>query len=186
MAWNAFHDDLRDTFGRHRFRIIVVVVCKPEMQMIYSTPFHPYHYALENIIERTAMESKRFGQTWRVVAEDREKGMNGDLQTEHLRLQFSGCGSGIVQPLSNVNAEEIRRKFDPVIVFRKKPDNDTGIQVADLAAGPITRHVLGLDHHEARTIRDVIIPKLCARRPGRARGFGIKCFPDYPSGCPIT
>lgn len=156
---------------------------KPDMQKEYLTPFHPYHYALENIVERTAMESKYFGATWRIIAEDRAAGLNAELQGEMLRLQFYGCGSGIASPRSNVNADEVRQKFDPNIVFRTKKDNDSGLQLADLAVGPIIRHIYGMDGRETRTVKDIIMPKLCAARDGNVRGFGVKCFPKFPPGC---
>src|ERR1700722_7492830 len=97
VKWASFRDDLEAVFAAHEFGIIVVAIHKPQMQDSYQLPawpFHPYHYALENIVERTAMESKNYGPTWRVVAEDRDEGLNLDLNAEMYRLQLNGCGKG--------------------------------------------------------------------------------------------
>ncbi len=186
--WQRFHDELAEVCAEHQFTIIVVGIHKPEMQLQYqlhAIPFPTYHYALENIIERTAMQSKNFGYTWRVVAESRERGQNEDLQREMLRLQWEGCGRGIDRPRSNVTAEEVRRKFDPTLVFLAKHENHSGLQIADLAVGPIVRHAYGRDMGERQTFRDIVVSKLCAQRDGNVRGFGLKCYPEFPPGCPL-
>ncbi len=184
LRWTAFRNDLSALLNRYDFRVIIVAFHKLDMQRQYPNPFHPYYYGLEVILERVVMERRHFGATWRIIAEDRATGLNDDLNRELLRLQLQGCGSGILNPRNNVSAAELRATFDPMIVFLKKTDNDSGLQVADLAAGPITRHVYGLDARETRTVKDIVLPKLCAARNGNVRGFGIKCFPVYPPGCP--
>jgi Protein of unknown function (DUF3800) len=183
--WQAFASDIDALFRTQLFSLLVVAVHKPEMQTKYLRPYHPYHYALEIIVERTAMESKNFGWSWRIVAEDREKGLNGALQNEMLRLQLEGCGSAIEREKILVDAAEVRRKFHPEIEFRQKKDNDTGLQLADLTVGPVLRHIYGLDGSERRTLRGSIIPKLCRAKDGKLIGFGVKCFPEEPAGCPL-
>jgi hypothetical protein len=60
------------------------------------------------------------------------------------------------------------------------------LQIADLAVGPMIRHMFGLDLSERQTFRDIIIPKLCrGARTGTIRGFGLKCFPRFPGVCPL-
>ena len=187
--WAALRTDLENLFDAYDFGIVVVGIHKPDMQREYIAPNDPYpgyHYAMENIVERAAMESKNYARDWRLIAEDRESGLNKDLSREMLRLQWEGCGRGINNPRSNVTAAEVRQKFDPTIYFRKKSDNDSGLQVADLAVGPIVRHLFGYDAGERRSVRDVALRKLCRFRDGRILGFGAKCFPRVPTGCPIT
>jgi hypothetical protein len=184
-AWTAFRGDLARLFAAHDFGIIACGIHKPDMQGVYPAPFHPYNYSLENIVERAAMESKNYARTWRVVAEDREKGLNDELSREMLRLQLYGCGSGIANPHSNVDADEVRRKFALEIRYRKKSENDSGLQVADLAVGPIIRRMYGLDTGEKRTLLDIVLPKVCRARDGKLRGFGLKAYPWYPPACPL-
>ena len=53
--WAKFRNDLAVLFNAYDFGIVVCAIHKPDMQAEYTTPFHPYNYSLENIIERTAM-----------------------------------------------------------------------------------------------------------------------------------
>lgn len=184
--WLALYSDLADLFNAHRFGIVVVAIHKPEMQYEYQAPlkpYHAYHYAMENIVERAAMECKNYAATWRLVAEDREEGLNKQLGREMVRLQADGCGKGINKPRSNVTAAEVQHKFDPAIWFRKKTDNDSGLQVADLAVGPLVRYIFGADAGERRSVRDIVLPKLVCARDGCVRGFGAKCYPRFPKAC---
>ncbi len=184
-AWAAFRDDLASLFNAYDFGIIVCAIHKPDMQTEYEAPFQAYDYSLENIVERTAMESKNYAWTWRFVAEDREAGLNKELRNEMLRLQWYGCGKGIANPHSVVTADEVRRKIHSEISFRKKIENDSGLQVADLAVGPLVRHMYGLDGGERRSLTDIVREKVVRARDGKIRGFGAKCYPRFPAGCPL-
>ncbi len=176
--WTAFRDDLQGLVSATPFKIFIATFHKPAMQDNYKTPFHPYKYALEVILERVIFERRWYGRTCRIIAENRQAGLNNELCSELLRLQYAGGGSGIVNSSNTVSADELRATFDPQITFRLKRDNDSGLQIADLAAGPLTRHIYGLDVGEPRSVRDIVEAKLCVGRSGRIMGCGVMCFPQ--------
>lgn len=181
--WRAFDADLRALLLAHQFKIVVVTVNKIEMQAQYLTPNHPYRYSLHVILERVINE--HMPSPCLIVAEDRATGMNAELSSELLRLQLYGGGCDIPNSGNTVSAEELRNMFDPNIWFRTKTDNVVGLQVADLAAGPVTRHIYGFDVRETRSVLPAIAPRIrvCPWN-GRVRGWGIKCLPEYPANCP--
>lgn len=182
-AWAAFSADVHALLKAHPFKIVVVTVDKLAMQAQYLTPNHPYRYSLHVILERVINDHAPAPCV--IVAEDRAPGMNGELGSELLRLQLYGGGSDVPNSGNTVSADELRKMFDPNIRFRTKLDNDAGLQVADLAAGPVTRHLYGFDAKETRSLLSAIAPKIRACPwNGRVRGWGIKCLPTYPDGCP--
>lgn len=184
-VWKSFRADLDAIVGASDCRIIVATLDKVAMSE-YPTPFLPYRYCLHVILERVINDRKNWGKTCRIVAENRDKGQNDDLTQELLRLQFEGGGSDVGNFGNTVSATEVRNTFDPVIVFRTKVDNDAGLQLADLAAGPIARHIHGMDKKETRSVTSIVVPKLRRSSKGVVRGYGIKCLPtNYPSCCPL-
>lgn len=182
--WRAFYDDLNALVKKTDFRVIVATVDKIAMAERYTPPnepYHPYKYTLRVIIERVINE-KGFGQTCRIVAENRHHGLNRELREELLDLQFNGS-SFDGEP--TVGADEIQARIDPTIVFRAKTDTDAGLEIADLAAGPVTRWLHGLKGSNERDVLPIISPKLRRSRDGRVRGYGAVCLPEFPKGCPI-
>jgi len=175
----VFYADLASLFRAYDFGIVVCAIHKPDMEQAHAAPLHPYHYALETIVERTAMESKpyaRYARRWQVVARDRDAGVNKILRREMFRLQQDGCAA--VAPRVRVAASEVQQMFDTEVRFRANAENDTGLQVADLAVGPIVRFIYGL--HEWRTLRLIVLPKVVRARNGKMPGFGLHCYPRFP------
>jgi hypothetical protein len=181
--WQAFYDDLDQVIAATDFRVIVATIDKIAMQEEYLAPlkpYHPYQYSLHVIIERVINE-KAFGRTCRIIAEDRQAGMNDELSRELLRLQLVG---GTIDGKPTVDALEVRTRIDPIIRFRQKVHLDAGLEMADLAVGPVTRWLHSLGRNPTREIFPVMRPKLRRSWSGVLRGYGVKCLPDYPPNCP--
>jgi len=61
------------------------------------------------------------------------------------------------------------------IRFMDKKHNSTGLQLADLVAHPIGRHVIKPD--QANRAYDVLKPKFRKGSWGKIEGYGLKIFP---------
>jgi hypothetical protein len=61
------------------------------------------------------------------------------------------------------------------IRFMDKKHNSTGLQVADLVAHPIGRHIINPD--QLNRAYELIEPKFRCSRTGQIRGYGLKVFP---------
>jgi hypothetical protein len=61
------------------------------------------------------------------------------------------------------------------LVFADKRTNSTGLQLADLTARPIGRHVL--DPAQPNRAWDILEPKLRRSSTGVLKGWGLKTFP---------
>lgn len=61
------------------------------------------------------------------------------------------------------------------IRFMDKKHNSTGLQLADLVAHPIGRHVINYTQHNRAY--DVVEPKFRKGPGGKIEGFGLKVFP---------
>ncbi len=77
-------------------------------------------------------------------------------------------GSGVVSSGRFVN------RYNQELLFKRKSQNDIGLQLADLCAYPIARHVLYPE--EPYPAFEIIRSKIRNNR-GKVEGFGIKIFP---------
>lgn len=125
---------------------------------------NPYHVAMEFGLERIFFDLQGRGQRGRkthVVFETRGKREDAELELEFRRVLDQSTCDGLADSLE--------------IVFSDKKDNAPGLQLADLIARPIGRHVL--DPQASNPPYDTIEPKLRRGRNGRVEGFGLKCYP---------
>ena len=180
-VWAAFERDLSALIARTPFLVIVATLDKIAMQYRYDDPHRPYEYCLHVILERGVNE-KAYGDTCRIIAENRQAGLNKELIAEFLRLQTEG---GTIDGSPTVAPEEFRSRFDPTIVFREKRDLDSGLEMADLAVGPVTRWLHDLNTRVNRDVLPLVRPKLRRSKSGKLRGYGIKCLPEYPATSPV-
>jgi Protein of unknown function (DUF3800) len=61
------------------------------------------------------------------------------------------------------------------IRFMDKKHNSTGLQLADLVAHPIGRHVI--NPNQPNRAYDILEPKFRRSAAGMVKGFGLKIFP---------
>lgn len=95
---------------------------------------NPYDVALEYTFERVLhfMEARGDHQL-PVIAEARGKNEDNELRASFHRLMTQG---------TYYNSAERFRKLICPLSFRRKQDNIAGIQLADLCAYPVARHIL--------------------------------------------
>jgi hypothetical protein len=137
-----FIRDLSDLMIRASFSIIAMVIRKP----ILVERQHPYHLALRYGLSPVAAfleEQGQAGSLTHVVFERR-----GRTEDRQLELEFSRITSRAVSPWNRLPVE---------MTLCPKAANVCGLQVADLVARPIGRHVI--DPTQANRAFDVVAGK---------------------------
>jgi Protein of unknown function (DUF3800) len=144
--------------------VIAAAIDKSRHVKQYTDPANPYSIALTFCMERLQWwltERKALDCTTHVVVECRGKSEDQLLELEFRRV---ADGFNAVGKMPNL---EIR--------FMDKKHNSTGLQVADLIAHPIARHVIA----SAQPNRgfDIVKTKLRQGPNGKISGYGLKVFP---------
>lgn len=147
------------------FSLIATAIKKESLKRQYSRPEHVYYLAAGFCLERLHKHLIRKGQGDRlthVVFESR-----GREEDRELELQFRRICDG-------QNYASMRLPFEIIIVDKRS--NSPGLQIADLVARPVARHVL--DPSQLNRAWEGIAPKFDCR-PGTTNpaGYGLKIFP---------
>jgi hypothetical protein len=170
----AFIERLSGVIAAADFTIIASVIDKKRHVEKYSDPKDPYEVALAFCMERLQrclMDRRQADRKTYLQVECR-----GAVEDAKLELEFRRVcdGQNAVGPMPNLD-----------IRFMDKRHNSTGLQLADLVAHPIGRHVIAPDQLnraysilEAKFRRGPQIRGLKGElRPGLIRGYGLKIFP---------
>jgi hypothetical protein len=147
------------------FTIIAAVVDKQRHVARYSAPENPYEIALTFCMERLQRWLKERGQADRIThiaVERRGRTEDEKLELEFLRIK-DGQGS-FEGAMPNLGLR-----------FMDKKHNSTGLQIADLVAHPIGRHVI--NPSQPNRAYELIEPKFRRSAAGRVPGYGLKIFP---------
>jgi hypothetical protein len=161
-----FLSGLNTLMAEMPFTIQASVIRKEALRAQYKTPHHPYHLSMEFGLERImrfleGVGNDQAGRVTHVIVESRGKLEDADLELEFRRI----CND------SNYR----QRRFPIEIIFASKHVNCSGLQLADLVARPIGRHVM--DPTQPNRAWDLIEPKLFRSPQGNIEGWGLKCFP---------
>lgn len=158
----AFLNELTDIIAVLPITVIASVIRKDQLVDRYSRPNNPYEIALEFGLERLARWlSRRHQGTTAVIVECRGKREDDELELEFRRICAGANYRNEVFP------------FEPRFV--PKSANVPGLQIADLIARPIGRHVL--TPGQPNRAFDVIAQKLDRSPGGVVNGWGLKVFP---------
>ena len=155
----AFMQEIGDLIEQSQMTIISTVIKKRELAEQYRNPHNPYDLALRFCMERAFYFLRRKGSTRHtahIVVERR-----GKDEDHTLHDTFNDVNQG----LNDLFAIE----------FASKKANSTGLQIADLVAAPIGRHVLNPD--QSNNAWEIIEPKLDKNRNNNVHGWGLKIFP---------
>lgn len=160
----AFEVELVELVEALPFVVIAIAVHKARLRARYPKPDDPYSLCLRFAIERLRMHvNAEAGRSHvaRIIAESRNP-----VADRQLRAAFESFRTGDYLGTSIENVE---------LDFATKRDGHAGMEIADLIANPIARHVLGLP--EALIPFSVIDAKLRRDQWGSADGWGLKVFP---------
>ena len=138
------------------FTIIAAAIDKHRHVRRYSDPMNPYEIALRFCMERLQRWLGEQGQgdkLTHVIVERR-----GDAEDTKLELEFRRVADG---------QNQVGRMPNLEIRFMTKKHNSTGLQIADLTAHPIGRHVIAPS--QPNRAFELIEPKFRRGPAGQAR-----------------
>jgi hypothetical protein len=146
------------------FTIIACAIQKYDFRARFAVPENPYHQAMGFGLERLGhwlLERGQAGRPTHIVCEKRGAQEDADLQRAFRRVCEGRNATGQTLSLELVMAD--------------KQSNSAGLQVSDLIARPIGRHVL--DPAQPKRAWDIIETKFRRSRAGKVEGWGLKVFP---------
>lgn len=157
-----FMQDLDVLVSRSPFTLVAAVIDKPGLHRVHKAPPNPYHLAMEFGLERIERYRQELGDTGKlhVLFESRGKAEDADLELQFRRVCQTNA---LARPLD----------FEPLFV--RKDANHCGLQLADLIARPIGRHVM--KPNQANRAYDIIATKFRRSPTGAVEGWGLKVYP---------
>lgn len=161
---DAFMDGLNRLIEQADFTIVAAAIHKERLTQRYAAPGNPYEMALTFCMERAHAFLRDRGQhmlTTHIVVERRGKREDDELELAFRRIRD---GANYVGEMPGFE-----------IIFADKKTNSAGLQLADLTARPIGRHVL--DPAQPNRAWEIIESKLRRSPAGAVRGWGLKVFP---------
>lgn len=157
-----FIEELTALIAGFQFTVIASAIRKDRLVDRYRYPNNPYEIALGLGLERVSRFLLRAGSgTTRVIVECR-----GKREDDELELEFRRVCAG-------ANYRNDTLALEPRFV--PKAANVPGLQLADLIARPIGRHILAAD--QPNRAFEVISSKLDRSPTGVIAGWGLKVFP---------
>jgi len=160
----SFIKEINAFFEQSCVTLIAAAIDKPRHKEQYNAPENPYFLATQFVLERIYGHIKGQGgaeATTFCIFESR-----GEAEDAELARWFREICSG-----KNYWGRPLPFKA----TFASKQTNMVGLQVADLAAYPISRFVER--PNETRPEWEVIKPKLRRSPEGEIWGWGLKVFP---------
>jgi len=134
-AAEAFDSDLVALIADASFRMVAVVIDKEALVERYPTPAHPYHLALDFMLQRYCGFLNHVNRRGDVMAESRGGKEDHLLRDSYARAFERGAWM--------VKAEVFQRALTSgKIKLRKKTSDIAGLQLADLLAHPIRQSIL--------------------------------------------
>lgn len=165
----SFYKYLNDILGSCDYTIFAVGINKEEHIKKYGIQAHdPYSLSLSFIIERMVFyldtESK-----WSPI--DIKGEVRGRKEDTELLAHFNSI---LDRGTYHVSRERIQQK-KMGFKFCGKPENVIGLQISDLVAYPLARHIL--KPAEPYVPFQIIEKKIYSNKEGVYEGWGLKIFP---------
>ncbi len=163
-----FYTRLNSILEESRHTVISVGIKKQEFIEKYGKiADDPYELSLSFLLERAVMETDNgIDSSMCIVIESRGRVEDDILQKRYNRLLDKGS--------SHITPDRFKRRFEKM-EFRKKKENDCGLQIADLSAYPVARHII--NPNEPYPPYDIVFKKFRRGGNGTHIGYGLKIFP---------
>lgn len=164
-----FYNDLNKILADANYMLVSSAIDKQgHIEQYGKLADDPYEIALTFVMERVVFEADAKSITEiEVHIESRGKKEDRIVSSRYNQILYRGS--------YNVSVDRFQRIFSQEIQQQKKADGEIGIEIADLCAYPIARHVL--NNNEPNPAFDVIKPKIRSSSRGEVTGYGIKIFP---------
>ncbi|MBN1507321.1 MAG: DUF3800 domain-containing protein [Sedimentisphaerales bacterium] len=162
----VFYSELDTLVASLDFKVVACAIQKEEHLQRYGVLARdPYMLSLDVLVERFCFEIGNVPGGGAIVAERRGPTLDHELELAYLSLKVRGT--------RYLRAVQIENRITELLL-RKKSENVAGLQLADLVATPIGRHVLGKADHEDYKI---IESKLRRDWQGGHEGYGLVVLP---------
>ncbi len=174
----AFDGDLLSLIRSVEFKAVVVVIDKLRMRRDYANPFHPYHAALDFLLQRYCCVLNHHNRKGDVTAESRQRHEDRLLRNAYNHILTYG---DMHHKASFYQQALTSRKLK----LKRKSANIAGLQLADLLAHPLKQQLL-IDHGKISDPGENFGTKVAsaaARRyntnvwTGELEGYGRVLFP---------
>lgn len=160
---DAFLREISVYFQNTKGTLLAAGIDKVAHKKQYKDPINPYSISLLFCLERLYACLKDKGEVGKTVfCIFEERGANED---QELALIFEKICGG----------QNNWGKLPFQLVFANKKTNMPGLQVADLAAYPIARHII--DSKKPNPAYDIIEKRFRRNSSGKIEGWGLKIFP---------
>lgn len=129
-----FYEDFNSYILDANATFISVFIKKTEHIKKYKSPYEPYEWGIELILERVAKIMHRETGFCRIVLESRGKKEDKAIKDAIIRHLFIGC--------RYVSAQSLRESISDEIYFQAKNRNGTGLQISDMMMYPVARAII--------------------------------------------
>ncbi len=164
-----FYERLNAIISGANFTAIAVAIDKKKhIEKYGKLANNPYTICLSYILERLVFCTDENNGTSTVSITIEKRGKKEDKQL------LAHYNSVTDRGTYHVNADRFKRRIVDFKMMAKR-DNDVGLQIADLCAYPIARHVLNSE--EPYIPFKIIEGKLRKGSNGKVEGYGLKIFP---------
>ena len=163
-----FYERLNNIMTEGEYTVVAVAIKKNEFIERYGKiADDPYELSLSFLLERILMETDSLpSNTVEIMIESRGKVEDEILIKRYNKLLDVGSG--------RITSDRFRKRYQK-IEFRKKKENDCGLQIADLCAYPVARHVI--NSQEPYPAFEIVKTKFRKNSNGVIAGYGLKIFP---------
>lgn len=165
----GFYKRLEIILSKASFKIIAVAIKKQEFIEKYGKlADDPYELSLSFLLERAVMatDTRDNSNKIHIIAESRGRKEDGILGRRYNKLIDVGTG--------HISADRFKARIE-TFQFNRKEQNDCGLQIADLCAYPIARHILY--PNISYPAYEVVEKKIRRGGNGDINGYGLKIFP---------
>jgi len=163
-----FYKRLNQILEQEDYTIIAVAIQKQNYIDKYGKiSDDPYELSLSFLLERALMHTDgSVHNNIHIKIESRGKKEDSILQKRYNRLLDNGS--------SHIESNRFKEKFNKM-EFVKKIENDIGLQIADLCAYPVARHII--NPKEPYPAYDIVKKKFRKGKNESFLGYGLKIFP---------
>jgi len=171
----TFYERLNALMMQLEYEVVAAAIRKDEHVRQYGlAALDPYLLSLECLVERFVFALQKADTQGIIVAECRNSILDNELELAFLNLKIQGT--------RYIQATEIKKRIQSLLAKRKE-ENITGLQIADLVASPIGRYVLG---KEPKPDFEIIRRKFRQGKSGQIEGYGLVVLPKKQKAGPAT
>lgn len=164
----GFYEKLNKILTESKYTVIAVGIKKQDFIEKYGKiADDPYELSISFLLERAVMETDNgIGNVVDIMVESRGKVEDEIIQKRYNRLLDKGSG--------HITPNRFKKRFERM-EFRRKRENDCGLQIADLCAYPVARHLI--NPSDPYPPYDIVEKKFRRGNNGSFIGYGLKIFP---------